>query len=257
MKISLALFFCMTAASGFAQTDSAVLTVLSDSAVADKHLPKRVNAILPKGERGNTDEFQKIRFYRQRLPFELKGANGVLAWFSYTNPPKDKRAIFVEADQTTFGSFLLRDRLYVCSLRSLQSSVPVMNALLSSVSSVSLTEAEARSIAFLFAKCSDTLQIYGDDKAAFISAEAQQQMEKIAKPPTSENRNGDISVVFYSWSALPAGEVSKWTFLFRGNEVVSVKREPVSTNANEGSLYPAGNTLLHESGHVADPPKPQ
>ena len=113
---------------------------------------------------------------------------------------------------------------------------PVMNALLSSVSSVSLTEAEARSIAFLFAKCSDTLQIYGDDKAAFISAEAQQQMEKIAKPPTSENRNGDISVVFYSWSALPAGEVSKWTFLFRGNEVVSVKREPVSTNANEGSL---------------------
>ena len=59
MKISLALFFCMTAASGFAQTDSAVLTVLSDSAVADKHLPKRVNAILPKGSGVILTSFRK------------------------------------------------------------------------------------------------------------------------------------------------------------------------------------------------------
>jgi hypothetical protein len=131
-----------------------------------------------------------------------------------------------------------------------------MNALLSAISSESITEAEARSLAILFAKCSDTLQIYGDDKPSFFSAEAQQKMEKVAAPPASENHNGDISVVLYSWSALPAGEVSKWTFLFRGNEVVSVKREPVSANPSEGRSSAAGSSLLHESGHV-DPPKPQ
>jgi len=254
VKISLVLFLCM-AASGFGQTDSTELTVLRDSSVVDEHVPKHLTAILPKGEQGNTEEFRKIRFYRQRLPFEFRGAKGVLVWFSYTNPPKDRRTVFVEADQTTFGSFLLQNHLYVCSFRSIQSSVPVMNALLSSVSSAPLTEVEARSMALLFAKCSDTLQIYGDDKPSFLSTEAQLKMEKVASPPASENHNGDISVVLYSWSALPAGEVSKWTFLFRGNEVVSVKREPVSANPSEGRSSVVGSTLLHESRHP-DPPKP-
>ena len=131
-----------------------------------------------------------------------------------------------------------------------------MNALLSAISTESMTEAEARSLALLFAKCSDTLQIYGDDKPSFFSAEAQQKMEKVATPPVLENHNGNISVVFYSWSALPAGELSKWTFLFRGNEVVSVKREPASVNPSGGRPSAPGDMLPHESGHVAEPPKP-
>lgn len=256
MRIGMTLLLLVVGSPLLAQNEAVELTVVRTKVLAQETSGSHLKAIFPKGEEPQTGESKQIKLYPRPVPFELRGVQGELTWFSYTNPPKDKRVIYTEADQTTFGSFLFRDHLYVCSWRSIQSSVPVMNALLSSVSSESLTEAEARSLALLFAKCSDTLQIYGDDKPSFFSAEAQQKMEKVAAPPTSENHNGDISVVLYSWSALPAGEVSKWTFLFRGNEVVSVKREPVSANPSEGRSSAAGGTLLHESGH-ADPPKPQ
>lgn len=45
-------------------------------------------------------------------------------------------------------------------------------------------------MALLFAKCSDTLQIYGDEKSSVFSQEAQEEMGKVAAPPVAKTLNG-------------------------------------------------------------------
>ncbi|HYG98736.1 MAG TPA: hypothetical protein VD837_06355 [Terriglobales bacterium] len=195
MKIATTILLLIVTSPLFAQTEAVELTVVHTNTLTGGDFDHHLTAIFPKGEEPHTGESRKIRLYPRPVPFELRGVQGKLTWFSYTNPPEDSSVIYTEADQPTFGSFLLRDHLYVCSWRSIQSSVPVMNALLSSVTSEPLTEPEVRSIALLFAKCSDTLQIFGDEKPSFSSAEAQKQMEKIATPVVSELRDGNICVV--------------------------------------------------------------
>ena len=104
-------------------------------------------------------------------------------------------------------------------------------------------------MALLFAKCSDTVQIYGDEQSS--SEDAQRRMQAVAVPPVVKTLNGEISVVFYSWSALPVGEISKWSFLFRAEQIVSVRRDPVSeTGLHEQGQRPQESTMLHESCHI-------
>ena len=86
-------------------------------------------------------------------------------------------------------------------------SLPVINELLSSAKAGSLRDTEAQSIALLMAKCSETLQVYGDPQR--ISESTQKRMQKVASPPTNRMVDGDISVEFYSWAALPNGKISK------------------------------------------------
>ena len=254
MKVSV-LLLCMMVPCAVAQTNSVELTVVHADAPPKGVTSNRVKAVFPNGEGPPVNKPRKIKYYPRPVPFEFRGAEGELTWFSYTNPPKDKNTFFVEADQPILGSLLYRGKLYVCSSSSAQSSIPVINALLSSASSASLTEDEARSMALLFAKCSDTVQIYGDEQSSF--EDAQKRMQNVAVPPVVRALNGEISVVLYSWSALPVGEISKWSFLFRAKEIVSVRRDPVSeTGLYEQGQRPQEGTLLHESGH-ADPPKPQ
>lgn len=254
MKSWIILLMCLVAPAVFAQTDSVKLAVVRAETTGDEKMPDYLEAILPKGQRSETDKSEKIKFYPRSVPVELRGRKGALVWFSFTNPPKDKKTFYVEADQNVFGSILFGHKLYVCSLLSIQSSVPVINEFLATLNSDPLTEDEGRSMALLFAKCSGTLEIYGEGKS---SEDVQKLMQKVAAPPVAAALNGGISVVFYSWSALPVSEVSKWTFHFQGKEIVSVTREPVSeTGLHEQGQRPQESTLLHESGHV-EPPKPR
>lgn len=259
MKIPITLLLCFVGPSLLAQNKSVELTVVRPDTSVQSNFKSHLLAILPYGEEPRSSRSNKIKFYARPVPFELRGKQGMLTWFSYTNPPEDEGRFYTEADQPVLGSLLYEDKLYVCSSRSIQSSIPVVNELLSSTGSEPLTKAEALSIALLFAKCSDTVQIYGDEKSSFFSEEAQEKMGKVAVPPVAKTVNGQIAVTFYSWSALPAGEVSKWSFSFQGNQLAKVRREPISVprgQVNWKSPSQSGSILFHESGHF-DPPKPQ
>jgi hypothetical protein len=255
VKIAIILFLGLAAAAGVAQTDTVDLTVLRNNSADVKHIPKHLEAILPSGMTGKPDESRQIEFFTQMIPFEFRGADGIVVWFSYRNPPKGKGWHHAEADQPTYGSFFYRRKLYVCSLGSIQSSIPVINELLSSGNRSPLTEGEARSMALLFARCSETLQIYGD--TPHISDEAREQLKGLASAPTARTVDGNVQVTFYSWSSFPVSRANKWSFVFRGTKIVSVDREPISNVgfSGETQLQPE-NTLLHESSHV-NPLKPQ
>src|SRR5258707_14521112 len=144
MKINKALLLCLVSHIAFAQTKFVEFTVVKTDPVSDKYASSHVKAVLPKGEGPQSHESRKIRFYPRPVPFTFRGAHGLLTWFSYTNPPKGRKTVFVEADQPSFGSLLYRETLYVCASSSPQSSVPVINELLASAGSNPLTEEEAR-----------------------------------------------------------------------------------------------------------------
>jgi hypothetical protein len=57
----------------------------------------------------------KIKFHPGTVNFVLRDKDGLLTWFSYTNPPKDKKRISIEADRTSFGALLYGKTLYVCT----------------------------------------------------------------------------------------------------------------------------------------------
>jgi hypothetical protein len=224
MKICIIPLLCALASSGLSQTKSEIFTIITDSSAAPA--PKHIRGVLSAEDTSAHIDTQKIRFYPGILKFVFRDEDGILTWFSYTNPPKDKKRISIEADQTSFGALLYRSTLYVCTPDQPQQSLPVINDLLASAHAGSLKEVEAQSIALLMAKCSATLQVYGDPQST--SESAQRRMQKVASPPVTTTVNGDIKVEFYSWSALPDGAISKWSFLFRANRLLTVGRIEVS-----------------------------
>ncbi len=229
MKIFITFLLFVFVSSGGGQTRIATFTVITSASDAHSAAPKHIRAVLPAEDNSEHLGTLKIKFYPEALDFVLNGKSGLLEWFSYTNPPKDKRRIFVEADQTSFGSLLYRNTLYVCQPGQPQQSLPVINQLLASTLSGSLTKIDAQSVALMLAKCSDTLQVYGDPQST--SEPAQKRMQNIASPPVSTMVDQDVRVEFYSWSALPDGTISKWTFLFRANRLLTVTRTGVSKAA--------------------------
>ncbi len=226
MKLFTCLLLCLAATAGFAQDRVATFTVITDTSAAHSSAPKRIRAVLAAQDDSEHIDSLKIKFYPGASKFHLNGENGLLTWFSYTNPPKDKKRINVEADQTSFGSLLYRNTLYVCTPGHPQQSLPVINEFLKSVDATPLTKADAQAVALLTAKCSDTLQVYGDIQSTSQSTQA--LMQKVASPPVTTMVDGDIHVEFYSWSALPDGAISKWSFLFRADRLAAIARTEVS-----------------------------
>jgi hypothetical protein len=229
MNFRVILLLCAFASSGFSQTKAVTFTVITDASAAHSPAPEHIRAVLPMEDTSAHINSRKIRFYPGGSKFVFRNAEGLLTWFSYTSPPKNKKRVYIEADQTSFGALLYRNTLYVCTPDQPQQSLPVINALLASVHADSLNELEAQSVALLMAKCSDTLQVYGDPQST--SEAAQKQMQKVASPPITAAVNGDTKVEFYSWSTLPNGAISRWSFLFRANRLLTVDRVEVSPAA--------------------------
>jgi hypothetical protein len=222
MNIFARLLICFVASAAFAQTKAVTFTVITANSAAHPPAPNHIRAILSSEDNSEHIDTLKIKFFPNSSQFVLRGEHGLLTWFSYTDPPTDKKKAFIEADQTSFGALLYRNTLYVCTPDRPQHSLPVINELLASAKADSLGEADAQSIALLMAKCSNTLQVYGDPQSTLKSA--QERIQKVASPPATTTVNGDIKVEFYSWSALPDGAISKWTFLYRANRLLTVAR---------------------------------
>ena len=231
MNIFLSLIIWCLASDAFAQTRSVTFTVITADSPARPHAPNHINALLSSKDDSEHINSLKIKFYSNPSKFVLKGESGLLTWFSYTDPPTDKKKVCIEADQTSFGALIYRNTLYVCSPDRPQQSLPVINELLASAKVDSLEESEAQSVALLMAKCSNTLQVYGDPQST--SESAQKRMQKMASPPSITTVNGDIKVEFYSWSALPDSAISKWSFTFHANRLLMVARTEVSKAAQD------------------------
>jgi len=222
MRLFVAFAFCTVATLGLAQTRTETFTVISATSAAHSQFPKHMRAVMSAEDDSEHINTLKIKFHPDFRSFAFNGRDGLLIWFSYTNPPRDKKRVSIEADQTSYGALLYGKTLYVCAPNRPQKSLPVINALLASAKAAPLSEADAQSISLLTAKCSDALQVYGDPEPS--SESAQKRMQKVASPPVTTTANGDITVVFYSWSALPKDAISKWSFCFRGNRLWSVDR---------------------------------
>jgi hypothetical protein len=226
MKMLPSLLISCFACTVFAQTKTVTFTVVSAGSAAVSSAPKHIRAVLSTEDDSEHVDTLKIRFYPGPSKFVVAGQEGLLTWFSYTNPPMDRKRVFVEADQTTFGGLLYENILYVCTPNQPQKSLAVINQLLASVGSSHLSASDAEAIALLLAKCSNTLQVFGDPQST--SEDAQRRMEKIASPPTSTRVDGEIHVDFYSWSALPTDAISKWSLVFNAHSLVKVDRVVLS-----------------------------
>ena len=226
MRLFTIAVLCVVATLGLAQTKTETFTVITAASATQWQYPKHLRAVLSANDDSLHIDTRKIKFQPNPLRFVFEGQDGLLTWFSYTNPPSDRKRVFIEADQTAFGALLYKNTLYVCAPNRPQGSLAVINAFLASAKADPLSEAGAQSISLLTAKCSDALQIYGDPQAS--SESAQRRMQKVASPPLTTTMNGEIKVVFYSWSALPDDAISKWTFHFRENRLMSLDRIGIS-----------------------------
>jgi hypothetical protein len=226
MRLFTIAVLCAVATLGLAQTKTETLTIITATSAAHSQYPKHIRAVLSAKDDSVHIDTRKIKFHPGPVKFAFEGQDGLLTWFSYTNPPRDRKRVFIEADQTAFGALLYRSTLYVCSPDRPQESMPVINALLASATASPLSETDAQSISLLTAKCSDALEIYGDPQSS--SESAQRRLQKVASPPITTTANGEIKVVFYSWSALPDDAISKWTFRFRANRLLSLDRIALS-----------------------------
>jgi hypothetical protein len=189
----------------------------------ERNVPSRLEAVIPPDVM--PEGSHKIRFYHWSLPVNLARNQAQLAWFSYTNPPKDKRMIWADADMPVYGGFIHHETVFVCSPISAEASTPVLNAFLHSMAVKTLNGSEAREFALLSAKCIGATQIYGDSKR--ISDDVGRELlAKVAAFPTVETAENQTKVVFYSWEAL-RGSVVKWSFVFGPQQVVSIHEEEV------------------------------
>jgi hypothetical protein len=220
MKGSLALILVLSAPFAFCQTESVTLKVSSSkSASGRKTGLESVKAIFPNKQ---ADKHEAIKIYSNSESFTLRNRSGRLVWFSFTRPGIRGARVSIEADQAVFGALLYDQTLYVCAPESAQASLPVINKLLfSEVDPKPLTQAESLTVALLTAKCSNTLQVYGDPHASLGSA--QDRMQGVAAPPVVSVTAMGTQVVFYAWSALPVGEISRWTMAFGPNNLAKVE----------------------------------
>ena len=233
-----------------AQPDSFKLVVAKNAVSAELSMPDRLETVFPRGERPDADNAAKLKFYSVISRFALREKDGLVIPFSFTNVPKKRWSVSIEADKNVYGAILFGKRLYVCSSLSTESSIPVINSLLASIGPRPLSVNETRSIATAVAICSGAVYIYGGGST--LPDNVRKQMEQVASAPEVVNHQGDISVFLYSWSAVPVPAVIKWSILFRGNEVVGLKREPISLPTRQESEPPSssGSALLHESGYI-------
>jgi hypothetical protein len=215
---------CLGAAFRSVESESVSLTVVRVGTQIEKSIPSRLEAVIPADVW--PEGSHKVRFYRTSLPVNLRHSDAQLAWFSYTNPPKDKGWVSIEADMPVFGGFIHRDRMYVCSPISTQTSTPVLNAFLRSLSVEKLSDSEVRDFALLTAKCMGATQIYGDSQRINDNI-GRELLARAASLPTVETVEDHTTVVFYSWEALK-GSVIRWSFIFGPKEIRSIHQEPVS-----------------------------
>lgn len=226
MRLFTIAVLCAVTTLGLAQTRTETFTIVTATSGTHSQYPKHIEAVLSAKDDSVHIDTRKIWFHPGSLRFAFEGQDGLLTWFSYTNPPSDRKRVYIEADQTAFGALLYKNTLYVCAPHRPQESIAVINALLASAKADPLSEADAQSISLLMAKCSDALQVYGDPQSS--SKSAQKRMQKVASPPYTTTGNGEIRVEFYSWSALSDDAISKWTFHFRANRLLSLDRIGIS-----------------------------
>lgn len=205
------------------EAESVVLTVVQVGSPIERTIPSRLEATIAAGV--EAEGTHKIRFYRTLVPVRLAGTEGKLAWFSYTNPPKDKHWIHIEADMPVYGGFINQSRLYVCSPTSGEDSVPVLNAFLRAIPVEKLSDVEARDFALLSGQCMGAGQIYGHTEQ-IADPIGRELLARVAAPPTVGVSEHQTIVVFYSWDALK-GSVMKWSFVYRAAQVHSIRVENV------------------------------
>lgn len=226
---SLLLAPVMSCVLASAQVRNSALTVVDRGSIPVRDIPQKIQAIVPLEGMPDGIESRTISFYSRTVPVEIMGAKGLLAWFSYTHPPKQKMMVSVEADQPTFGSVLYNRKLYVCPQQSPSASIPVMNRLIASLGTESITDGDAISLALAMAKCSSTLYIFADPQGA--SKEGDDRMRSVASPPKVKRVKGNVQVEFYSWAPLPQGEMSRWLITFEEKAVREILRVPISSTA--------------------------
>jgi hypothetical protein len=222
-----------------AQPDLFKSVVAKNTVSADLRMPDRLETVFPRGERPDADTAAKLKFYSVISRFALRGKDGLVIPFSFTDVPKKGWSVSIEADKNVYGAILFGKRLYVCSLLSTESSLPVINRFLASIGPRPLSKDEARSIATAVASCSGAVYIYGGGST--LPDDVRKQMEQVASAPEAVNHQADISVFLYSWSVVPAPAVIKWSILFRGRQVVGLKREAVSMPARQENGPPSSS----------------
>jgi len=213
-------------ACAYAQGASIRLHVVHRFSFADEVAEGSVLAVFPEDEQAKAIETRRIIIHPHPREVDIGTTKSLLVWFSYTNPPTNKREVQGEADQPDFGALLSDRTLYVCSRRSPKLSVPVLNQYLRSALSGRMSEKDARSTAVLLARCSEHLQVLDETTPELDGL--REQLVKIGHLPTVVPTSDGFLVTFFTWTGLPQGEVSKWSIQMKGKLIADVKRDHVT-----------------------------
>ncbi|MBZ5555394.1 MAG: hypothetical protein LAO21_22015 [Acidobacteriia bacterium] len=220
------LLFVIVTACAYAQGASIRLHVVHRFSFADEVAEGSVQAVFPEDQQPKATETQKIIIHPHPREVAIGKGKSLLVWFSYTNPPTNKHEVYGEADQPDFGAVLSNRTLYVCSWRSPELSVPVLNQYLRSVLSGRMSQKDARSTAVLLARCSEHLQVLDETTPELDGL--REQLVKIGHLPTVVATTDGFLVTFFTWTGLPQGELSKWSIHMKGRLIADVKREHVT-----------------------------